>query len=81
MTETDPIEIAARGIADVDDYPGTPDPQYYQYARAVIAALEAAGYKVMAREPTKEMDSAQEPGSPFWIFGDMFDAAPVWGKR
>jgi hypothetical protein len=83
MTDNPVAEIIARALAkcDNDDMPELWETE----AHAIIAALEGAGWKILFREPTKEMleaggdcdDGGYWPARPS-EWKDMFDAAPSW---
>jgi hypothetical protein len=83
---SNPLEIAAKALADCDEYPDPANhPIYGEYALAVLSALEKAGYRVVAREPTEEMMDAIDhetnyKGSSRRIFKAAHDAAPRYGE-
>lgn len=61
---TDPIEVMATAIGACPAYdevhanPGELTPQWIIEAHAVIAALDAAGYAIVPKEPTRPMVKA-----------------------
>jgi Fe-S oxidoreductase len=79
---SNPLEIVAKelpGLGEFDAY------EREQAARAVLSALEKAGYRVVAREPTEEMMDAIDhetnyKGSSRRIFKAAHDAAPRYGE-
>jgi hypothetical protein len=95
MSETDPGEIAASAIADVygdgvrfDDLVPNTQNKLRGYARAVIAALEREGFKLMRREASEEMEIValntlppmRVGDDPLWraCYKRIWDAAPSY---
>ena len=78
-----PVEIAEEAIADTHDL----DVRDIHYARAVICALEAAGYVIarpdqaMTREAMSKATVAwQQTGEIETMFAAALRAAPKWTK-
>lgn len=68
---SDPRDIIAATLSTFYDRPAQ--------AQEIVAALAAAGYKIMPREPTEAMMAnmaAYGPGHLVPIFRTMWDAAP-----
>jgi hypothetical protein len=63
--------------------PFTPSAKARKTARAVLAALEEAGYRIVGREPTDEMKDAGWviPKSVYYAWFDMWDAATRYGGK
>ena len=82
LTVDDPIEIAEEAIANTHDL----DVRDVHYAKAVIAAIEAAGFRIVSGETTTAMDTAVADyfsGSlSDWrqCWRDLIAAAPLHGK-
>jgi uncharacterized protein (DUF2147 family) len=72
---SNPVEIAAQHLYEQWCMENAVEPQWagkairslwMNKARAAIAALEAMGFKVVAREPTKEIKEAWELSNLNW---------------
>ena len=77
---TDPHEIIEAALADAHDI-GMTDALY---AKAIVRALEAAGYRLLSAEGvTQEMvRTLFHPNTPNWkhALGEAILAAPLFGK-
>lgn len=94
MTAPSPVEILAAELF-ADTFGGTSDPEITALAEGIalsgaqkaVAALEAAGYRVVPPEPTAGMLDALTKGESLWrtFFGDTLRtaiaAAPTWGEK